>query len=201
MKKRVISLVLAVMMILTILPTSASANSVPTLKAAYSWTDKLSDSFAASVLSHIEVKFYLDDGGGSVHKVVPPSDLILPDFLKLESSSESDDNGMCVIYAVRTGTGEITYTKDNVTYTLPVTVGLPELGIYTSTEFIEENLVETFRLSATNKEFYVALAPELVQQGYRMTSVETDLGDGIQTPSITTVAKATVSGDGRYSAI
>ena len=106
MKKRVISLVLAVMMILTILPTSASANSVPTLKAAYSWTDKLSDSFAASVLSHIEVKFYLDDGDSeSDNEVVPPSALTLPDFLEFESSSES---GMCVIYAARTGSGEIT---------------------------------------------------------------------------------------------
>ncbi len=199
MKKRVISLVLAVMMILTILPTSASANSVPTLKAAYSWTDKLSDSFAASVLSHIEVKFYLDDGDSeSDNEVVPPSALTLPDFLEFESSSES---GMCVIYAARTGSGEITYTKDNVTYTLPVTVSLPELGIYTSTDFTEANLVETFRLSASNKEFYVALAPELVEQGYKMTSVEDNLDDGIQTPSITTVAKAAVSDDGRYAAV
>ncbi len=214
-KKRITSFVLAVMMILTAFPaasvaasepvdsesvsestsSSTSVVSGPTLKAVY-WSEELRESFDAGMFDHIEATFYLDDGTN--RELVSPSDLSFPACLELKNSY---DSGTCVIYAAHTGTGDITYTKEGVSYKLPVTVSLPDLGIYTSTDFTEANLADSFRLSASNTKFYVALSPELVEQGYKMTSVETNLDGEIQTPSITTVATAKVSADGSYATV
>lgn len=186
-------------MILTILPASVSAVSNPTLKAVYSWSEDIHDSIDISMYDHVELSFFLDKGDNSL-EAVSPDKLTLPDFITWENTS---DNGMCVIFAAHTGSGSITYTdaENNVTCSLPVTVRIPDLGIYTATDFIEENLTEDISLTASNTKFYIALSPELVKQGYQMTEVLDDPDTEIRNPSITTVADVTVSDDGRYAVI
>lgn len=192
MKKRIISFALAVMMILTVLPASASDGSEPALKAIYSWSEDLCDSIDLSVYDYVELSFRLDKGD-SDSETVSPDKLTFPDFITYKGMS---GNGMCVIYAAHTGTGSITYTEGDVTCSLPVTVRLPELGIYTSTDFIEENLAEEFSLTNSNTVFYIALSPEIVEQGYQMTDVADELDETMT--SITTVADVTISDDGSY---
>lgn len=197
MQKRISSFILAFLMILTLLPPAASAADKAELKVQFSGQDTLSDNFNFFVFNHVAAKFCLVYSDNR-QEPVSPDDLIFPDFVKFEGSFDSD---MCYLSMQHTGEGVITYEKDGTTYTMPVTVVLPSLGAYSSSEFTEENLIESFTLTDSNSEFYLAIKPEMADQGFQITDVVAEPDSDVHNPSITTVADVSVCDGGRYAAV
>lgn len=197
MQKRISSFILAFLMILTLLPPVASAADKAELKVQFSGQDTLSDNFNFFVFNHVAAKFCLVYSDNR-QEPVSPDDLIFPDFVKFEGSFDGD---MCYLSMQHTGEGVITYEKDGTTYTMPVTVVLPSLGAYSSSEFTEENLIESFTLTDSNSEFYLAIKPEMADQGFQITDVVAEPDTDVHNPSITTVADVSVCDGGRYAAV
>lgn len=143
MRKRVISLLLSLCMLLALVPATVIAESAqPTQSGLYCrWVDWdnnddhpfISDD--APYLSQLDMKrtngydfvfYYTDDAGTTTQ--LSYEDLTFPDFLECRSETEGD---FSYIYLRPSafGSGEITYKKANAA--LPVTVGLPVVGFYT----------------------------------------------------------------------
>lgn len=197
MQKRISSFILAFLMILTLLSPAASAADKAELKVQFSGQDTLSDNFNFFVFNHVAAKFCLVYSDNR-QEPVSPDDLIFPDFVKFEGSFDGD---MCYLSMQHTGEGVITYEKDGTTYTMPVTVVLPSLGAYSSSEFTEENLIESFTLTDSNSEFYLAIKPEMADQGFQITDVVAEPDSDVHNPSIATVADVSVCDGGRYAAV
>ena len=143
MRKRVISLLLSLCMLLALVPATVIAESAqPTQPGLYcrwvDWDDN-DDPFISDdepYLSKLDMKrtngydfvfYYTDDNGTT--KPLSFEDLTFPDFLEYRSETEGD---FSYIYLRPSafGEGTITYTKDGKTSSLPVTVGLPVVGFY-----------------------------------------------------------------------
>ena len=143
MRKRVISLLLSLCMLLALVPATVIAESAqPTQPGLYcrwvDWDDN-DDPFISDdepYLSKLDMKrtngyefvFYYIDGAGTTTRL-SYKDLTFPDFLEYRSETEGD---FSYIYLRPSafGEGTITYTKDGKTSSLPVTVGLPVVGFY-----------------------------------------------------------------------
>ena len=143
MRKRVISLLLSLCMLLALVPATVIAESAqPTQSGLYCrWVDwdGNDDPFISDdepYLSKLDMKrtngydfvfYYTDDAGTTTQ--LSYEDLTFPDFLEYRSETEGD---FSYIYLRPSafGEGTITYTKDGKTSSLPVTVGLPVVGFY-----------------------------------------------------------------------
>lgn len=143
MRKRVISLLLSLCMLLALVPATVIAESAqPTQSGLYCrWVDwdGNDDPFISDdepYLSSLDMKrtngydfvfYYTDDAGTTTR--LSYEDLTFPDFLEYRSETEG---AFSYIYLRPSafGKGTITYTKDGKTYSLPVTVNLPEVGFY-----------------------------------------------------------------------
>ncbi len=143
MRKRVISLLLSLCMLLALVPATVIAESAqPTQSGLYcrrvDWDDN-DDPFISDdepYLSKLDMKrtngydfvfYYTDDARTTTR--LSYEDLTFPDFLEYRSETEG---AFSYIYLRPSafGEGTITYTKDGKTSSLPVTVGLPEVGFY-----------------------------------------------------------------------
>ena len=141
MRKRVISLLLSLCMLLALVPATVIAESAqPTQSGLYcrrvDW-DGNDDPFISDdepYWSSLDMKrtngydfvfYYTDDAGTTTQ--LSYEDLTFPDFLEYRSETEGD---FSYIYLRPSafGSGEITYVKANAA--LPVTVGLPVVGFY-----------------------------------------------------------------------
>ncbi|MDO4373235.1 MAG: hypothetical protein Q4D08_06460 [Clostridia bacterium] len=141
MRKRVISLLLSLCMLLALVPATVIAESAqPTQSGLYcrwvGWDDNdhrfISDD--EPYLSSLDMKltcdyefvfYYIDDAGTTTR--LSYEDLTFPDFLENRSETEGD---FSYIYLRPSafGSGKITYVEANAA--LPVTVGLPVVGFY-----------------------------------------------------------------------
>ena len=141
MRKRVISLLLSLCMLLALVPATVIAESAqPTQSGLYcrwvDWDDN-DDPFISDdepYLSSLDMKrtngyefvfYYIDDAGTTTR--LSYEDLTFPDFLENRSETEGD---FSYIYLRPSafGSGKITYVEANAA--LPVTVGLPVVGFY-----------------------------------------------------------------------
>ena len=141
MRKRVISLLLSLCMLLALVPATVIAESAqPSQSGLYcrwvDWDDNddpfISDD--APYLSQLDMKrtngydyvfYYTDDNGTTTQ--LSYEDLTFPDFLECRSETE-DDFSYIYLRPSAFGSGKITYVKANAA--LPVTVGLPVVGFY-----------------------------------------------------------------------
>ncbi|MDY5972142.1 MAG: hypothetical protein SPJ01_04620, partial [Butyricicoccus sp.] len=97
MKKRILSLLLVSIMLLTMLPAAALAEASqeagPQLKMHFVGEDGNGlSSWGGEVYECWEARFYTSDGTTESGTPIQPDSLKLPGFLKLEST---DDDGLC----------------------------------------------------------------------------------------------------------
>ena len=199
MKKRAISIVLTIIMLLTMLPAGALAEgdleAKPVLKMhLVGGNGGELDSLNGPVYGCWNAQFYLHYSDNTT-KLLKPD---LPDFLTIESMSE--DGSYC-LKATGIGTGSISYTDDNGTYTMPVTISLPDLGLYTSQPFNASSLVEDITIDADHNVFYIALRPDLVKKGLKMTAVSAEFGPEVTGTNLTKIGTVALSNDGSYAAV
>jgi len=152
MRKRVISLLLSLCMLLALVPATVIAESAqPTQSGLYcrwvGWDDNdhrfISDdepyrsSLDMKLTCDYEFVFYYIDDAGTTTRL-SYEDLTFPDFLENRSETEGD---FSYIYLRPSafGSGKITYVEANAA--LPVTVGLPEVGFYKENTTSEENFL------------------------------------------------------------
>ena len=200
MKKRILSLLLISIMLLTMLPVTAlAAGEAPELKMHLAGDNgEVLSSLDGQPYENWTAQFYLHNGTDET--LIPPESLTLPDFLKLEST---DEEGFSCLKATGAGTGSISCTDpaDSATYTMPVTISLPNLGIYTGTPCDADSLAENITIAPGSSVYYIALSPDLASSGYKMTQVHSEFGPEISHPNIMTIGTVELSGDGTYATV
>ncbi|MBR3704126.1 MAG: leucine-rich repeat domain-containing protein [Oscillospiraceae bacterium] len=143
----------------------------PGLRYRYgnSENDLLYNAWNIEVDYYSYVLFYFFDGENEYP--VSPDELILPELVEIVWS---DYDNRYEIHGVRPGSGTIDYVRDGVTYSLPVSVTLPEFGFYSSTTVSEATYLTEFKLTEQNNSFYF-----VAQGGATLTSVtlEEDFAD------------------------
>ena len=78
---------------------------------------------------------------------------------------------------------------------------VPDLGLYTSQSLNASTLVEDITIDADHNVFYIALRPDLVTNGYKMTAVSKTFGDEITDTNLTEIATVDLSADGSYATV
>ena len=121
------------------------------------------------------VKFYFFDGSNEI-----PISLSELAFSDVVSGTQENDNEYIDLHAEDFGAGSISYTHKGTTFSLPVTVGLPEFGFYSSETASEETYLSSFKVTDTANTFYF-----VAYNGGTITSVEPS--DGFE--DIATVEK------------
>jgi len=92
-----------------------------------------------------------------------------------------------VLESVNCGTAQLQYTVGGVTYNLPVTVRLPEIGCYTSQIVDESDFVKEYTVTETANQLYI-----LPRDGQKIMAVNL-LGD------LNNIAKADIAPDNSYA--
>ena len=132
MQKRILSMILAIVLIVSLFPFSAVATdgqaAESVLKMHTTWEDPVVDCNMQLPYSWT-VRFYLHHSDGSMEPV-DPQDLVLPDFLTIEYQNE---DGWFDLRPIGLGHSSITFTKNGETYSFPVLVHLPNIGLYEAT--------------------------------------------------------------------
>lgn len=199
MRKRIISMILAIVLVLSLFPFAAVAaegQDTAVLKLHTTWDDPIVDCNMQLPYSWT-VQFHLHHADGST-ELVDPEDLTLPKNLAITDTYE---DGWFELQPLATGNNSITLTRDGETYSFPVTVELPNLGLYGSQPFTEGTLLDELMIDTEHTEFFIALSPELVKEGNYMTAVNTQFGPEVDDPSLTDIATITISQDGSYAIV
>jgi len=220
MKKRLCSLLLAVLMLLSMLPMGVSAAAItgntavptePELRMhVRQWPDSVETEYVTTSFSYPlndwwDARFFMYYPDGSTKQIDPYA---------MGRTSEIDligvdDAGWAEHKAAHIGPGLIEYTESNaytggeeVTYRVSVEVHLPDLGLYNDARtFGESTLVDELMVSEVGDVYYIALSPEKIGEGLRMAQINTVFDSEVKHPSITEVANVTLSADGTYAKI
>ena len=80
-------------------------------------------------------------------------------------------------------------------------VSLPDLGLYTRQPFDASSLVEDITIGAGSNVFYIALRPDLVTSGYKMTAVSEEFGPEVTGTNLTEIGTVILSTDGSYATV
>jgi len=210
MKKRILSLFLAVVMLVTMLPVTAFASSptptpssfqlfVYTFENGSQTSGYFTDSCSLPIYGGMDVDFAYTDTNGDTTWLAP-AQLSLPSFL---SAGTSNNNGQtCIhLHAEAAGEGDITYTDANgVTHKVHIGTRMPDMGLYTGMPFDGTTLVEHITLSDTNNVFYIALSPERAQYN-KMAQVNSVFGSEVTGTSVTEIGTVELSADGTYAKV
>ena len=78
---------------------------------------------------------------------------------------------------------------------------VPDLGLYTSQSFDASTLVENITIDADHNVFYIALRPDLVTNGYKMTAVSEKFGPEVTGTNLTKIGDVSLSADGSYATV
>ena len=152
-RKRTLSLLLALCLLLGLLPVTAMAEDVqPTQAGLYcrwvAWDDNeapfISDDEPYQSSLDMEFSygydyvFYYTDAAGNTTQLTF-DELTFPEGIVEAESRAASDFSYVYLEASALGEGAITYTKDDQTYPLPVTVSLPNIGFFSAPEASEES--------------------------------------------------------------
>ena len=176
MKKRIMSLVLAVMMILTVLPAAsvyADADETDTPKLYFCYAQNSGDGWTLREdmqpelncipgYDHIGGFYY---GSEDSAKLVNVKDLGFPDYLTVGGDDRLELPDNCVRihvsgFAPANGKNVITYTQGDITATFPVNTMLPELGFYTEPAASEAAYIyedHPFTVTADDRTVYLCV--------------------------------------------
>lgn len=125
-----------------------------------------------SMNDSVRAAFYFVDG--DKWERLSPEVLQFPDFLKLEQMEEHED--YVRVRFRQFGSGEVTYERDGVTYTMPASVGLPGMSYYTEpvrseATYMGDELIfdgkDADGNAVTKETFYL-----MVQDGWNITKLE-----------------------------
>lgn len=212
MKKRLMSLLLATMMLLSILPVGVSALPVtgntgvptePELRMhVRQWRDGVESEYVTTEFSYPlldwwDAKFFMYYPDGST-KPVDPYAMSRTTEIDLIGV---DDDGWAEHRSAHVGPGLIDYTENGVTYHIEVDVHYPDLGMYDSMPFDESSIVNHLTVGEAGDTYYIALSKEKLDEGMRMAAVNTSFDSYIDDPSITEVANVVVSNDCTYATV
>jgi len=204
MKKRALSVLLTVVMILSMLPAAALAangSDMPVLRMHVMeevdgvWTEQfVTDGGEWALNDRWAAEFYLHYPNSSPVRVAP-EDLSLPRSLNMKILKAGE---LCQLEVVGTGSGQIAYTDANgQRYGMDMDFLLPHLGVYSDMPFDLSTLMEDVVLDEDNESFYIALCPEFAARGSKMTQVF--LQDGRK--NLSEVSDIKISADGDYAEV
>ena len=220
MKKRLLSLMLAVMMLLSILPAGASAVTTMTglsgapatpelrmyVRQTYGNGDEeihVTNNWATPLHDPWEARFFMYYPDGSTKEIHPDN---------MSRTSEVDYEGKTSAdwyehIGAKVGPGIIEYEEVNAytkgqkeTYRVNVEIGLPELGVYDSMPFNADSLVDPVMVSDTNNIFYIALSPNMKAAGSYMKEFVV-VNDPNHAPDLSTVANIDIATDRTYAKV
>ena len=199
MKKRIRSLLLASMMLLSILSMTVFAGDVltePVLKMVLENKDETPvyvTEWQIEMFDGVEAKFVLCSPDGSETEL-SEDDLVFSDHLTVE---DADIKGWYEIETAATGKASVSYTENGSTYSVTIDVTYPDLGLYT----VEGTLVESITMDEIPETFCIALSPEKISQGYRMTALHPQADPDARYPDITEAGTVVISEDGSYATV
>ena len=166
MKKRFIAMLLVVAQLLMLTTVATATEETTGLRFCY-WDENanqavgdLQSSWNASRGNGCPVVFYFFDGANTVSVTDGLT------FSGAVKGTKREDGSCFDIQAVSFGQGSISYTSGGKTYSLPVTVSLPDFGFYRSTTVNEENYLSSFAVTDTENTFYF-----VASEGYKLTGV------------------------------
>ena len=134
------------------------------------------------------VKFYFFDGKNEIP--VTLEELIVPDFVEIESTN---NDAFYNIGGNNFGDGVISYVRDGVTYTLPVSVILPDYGFYSSEVPSKATYLTEFSPSKDNMSFYFVSLNEGAFTFFELTNGLEDIATFEQISD--TCIKITITGN------
>jgi hypothetical protein len=197
MKRRVTSIILTLVMMLSLFPMNVlAASEGPALKmhVVNDEGEQVFDEWTQRVDDHWRVRFYLHDADGSTTPV-DAEDVNAPAFVKL---TDEDEDGWVDLWATDIGAGKFSYGQ----YTMPVSFFLPGLGLYKAKPFTMENLIFEPCIDDENNTFYIALSPNVVEDGTRMADINSEFGPDMEdVRNLLDVADITLSQDGTYATV
>ena len=206
MKKRVLSILLVSIMLLSMLPITAlaEASTAPELQMHIRvWNNGqegvhvVTKDFNYPIYHWLEAKFFLHYPDGTNTSL----DIMQLGFTDELNCTGVNDEGWIRIQTAAIGPGKVVYQTDSATYTVDINVTYPDLGIYTAMPFNTSSLTDTVTVDGAGCVFYIALSPEMQEQGCVMTEVHSAFGSEIDDPSITTIGTVVLSDDGSYAAV
>jgi len=200
MKKRVLSLLLSALMILSLLPAAALAADGDVLRMHImeerdgGWTERfISGGGEWSIDDSWVVEFYLHHADGSTTRVAP-EDLSLPRFMRMNIL---EPGIRCELGMRGLGSGFITYEEDDVEYRMDMAAVLPHLGVYSAMPFTLDTLMDEVTIDEACQSFYIALCPDYAARGSKIDSVVLR-DDG---RNLSEVSAIKISADGSYAEV
>lgn len=205
MKRRIVSLLLALVLLVSLFPMTVLAEDSQTESVLKIRTDVWLDGKETTVelteidmaiFNRLEASFVLCTPNGN--KVnIGTEYLRFSNHLKYRGT----ENGRCILEGAAIGTGYVKCTVSGVEYSVPINVTYPDMGLYTAMPFDETTLVDEVTVDEGNNTFYIALAPQVIEQGSKMAAVHDKFGDEIQRPNIKNVSDVELADDGTYAKI
>ncbi|MBR5283918.1 MAG: Ig-like domain-containing protein, partial [Clostridia bacterium] len=212
MKKRLLSLLLAVMMLLSILPMGVSAStpvhgmtgapSEPELRMHVLQRNDgneqiyVTNDWSYPVDDWWDARFFMYYPDGST-KEINPYDMGRTSEIDL---IEVGSDGWAEHRTAHVGPGIIEYEENGVTYRVHVEVTYPDLGIYSDMPFDESTLVDPVTVDDTDNVFYIALSPTMTAAGSYMKEI-VFVDEPNRAPDISTVADVQIAADRSYAKV
>ena len=161
MKRCLWAIILAMLLTITLIPTQdAHAAGEKALMLRYmSYNNGWYENTEASLRNFLDItidhttalKFYFFDGENEYP--VTLDELIVPNCIELVEVSDAD---FLLVYGVACGEGFIYYERDGVTYSLAVSVPLPDFGFYSTPAASAESYLSEFPLTDQCNSLYFA---------------------------------------------
>ena len=120
-----------------------------------SWS--LNDELSIPINYSTYLKFYFFDGENEIP--VSLDELIVPANISI---TREDGEDYLEVYAVSFGTEFISYERDGETYSLPVSVILPDIGFYSDVIRSEETYLSDFTITGECNTFYLVARDDMV---------------------------------------
>lgn len=214
MKKRVLSLLLAIVMVLGLFPITAfaaeentEAESVLKMHMICSdpnktWEEEYTD-VSCQVFGWIEMWAVLHHADGST-ELISPEDLSFPSFVDFKIVDEK--TGCFELRMDKLGDGKIRYTVGETTYAVGLHSVVPDLGLYRDVpydaagKFDSSSLMENVILQEGDETFYIALSPEYAGS-LHMSRVSTKFDSYVTGTNLLKVGTIELSQDGSYAKV
>ena len=177
MKKRILSIILAFAMIMTLIPQTvfAEAASASDGYLAYRYAhyddvffidyeEPLHTSYSSEKYMTSDVYFFYVEG--ETETLISGSELYVSDETIANVMSFDDDEHV-MLEPVDYGTTTINYERDGKTYSVPFEVTLQEFGFCSSPKLTTDSIIEEFSVAEPGDKFYFA-----TKEGHQFDSVE-----------------------------
>ena len=180
MKKRIFSMMMSVLMLMTSLTLQVSANSTPYLALRFAGYDESSNIHVVNRTGNLEtalspeansgspVSFYFIDENNQ-ETLVQGNSITSSNSDVVSLSVDSQVADVTHISFKKPGTATLDYTYNNTVYSVSITVNLPSVGLYSSTTVSAQSLIDSFTVTDTSNTFYL-VANGVTLSNVRLTS-------------------------------